>query len=77
VTRVELNIEELALHGFPVGDRDVIGAALRERLGALLRTAAPQWSDRTDVSACAFTPGATPQATGARIADAVYGGLFR
>jgi hypothetical protein len=77
VSRIELHIEELVLHGVPEADREAIGHALQDRLTALLAAHSPEWRDRPRVDAGRFLPGATPRQIGERIATAVHQGLLR
>jgi hypothetical protein len=75
MTHIDVHIEELVLYGFPAGDRDAIGDALRERLAVLLSAGPPSWRDRTTVDAGRFSPGTTPRQTGERIAATIHRGL--
>jgi hypothetical protein len=76
MTEVELHIEELVLHGFAGRQPEAIGDALRERLTRLVAADTPHWTDRARIEV-AFSPAGADDQTGARIADAVYGGLAR
>jgi hypothetical protein len=81
VTRLEIVIDELVLHGFAPGDRHAIGEALEGellRLGAAadLRSLAQLGSlpelPAVDVN---LQPGARSAAVGAQVARAVHAGL--
>jgi hypothetical protein len=76
---LDLQIEELVLHGFAPGDRQRIGAAIAGELRRLLAEqglppalARGGQVDRMDGGAFSAAPGATAEATGAQIARAVY-----
>lgn len=80
--RIDLHIEHLVLHGFAQGDRHRIGAAVKQELVRLMTGrglpeslarggAIPQ----LDGGAVTITPSARPEANGAEIARAVYGGM--
>jgi hypothetical protein len=79
---VELDIDELVLHGFAPGDGDQIGAAIRRELARLFAEqglpaglgtggAVP----RLDGGGFQVAAGATTDIIGAQVAQAVYGGL--
>jgi hypothetical protein len=81
---IELDIDELVLHGFAPGDGDQIGAAIRRELARLFAEqglpaglgtggAVP----RLDGGGFQVAAGATTDAIGAQVAHAVYGGLER
>lgn len=79
---IDLHIEELVLHGFAPGDRQRIGAAITAELRRLLAErglpaalAGSASIDRLDGGAYQAAPGATPEAVGAQVAQAVYRGL--
>ena len=79
---IELNIEELVLHGFSPGDRYRIGEAVEQELTKLLADrGVPQSLERNrevanmDGGAFEVAPGSRPQVVGAQVAKAVYGGL--
>ncbi len=81
---VELHIEELVLHGFPAGARHTIGDAVRRELARLLAEGgiSPTLTSagkvpRVDGGAFQMAPDATPDAIGARVAQAIHGGLRR
>jgi hypothetical protein len=78
---IELHIEELVLDGFAPGDRQRIGAAVQHELARLLaeRGAPPGWEQggagaRMGAGTMRLTAGAKPEAIGAQVARAVYGG---
>jgi len=79
---IELNIEELVLHGFSPGDRYPIGEAVEQELTRLLADqGVPQSLERSgeianmDGGAFEVAPGSRAQVVGAKVAKAVYGGL--
>jgi hypothetical protein len=79
---IHLHIEELILHGFPSGDRHRIGEALQRELTRLFtegRTppalAKSAKIDRLNGGTFQTTETARPEATGAQVARAVFGGL--
>ena len=81
---VELQIDELILHGFDPRERQRIGAAVQQELTRLLGAqGVPQGLAQggrfEQVNAGAFTvaPGMSAEAIGAQVAQAVYGGLSR
>jgi hypothetical protein len=79
---IHLHIEELVLHGFPSGDRHRIGEAVQLELArlfteertppALAKSAA---IDRLNGGTFQMTSAPKPEATGAQVARAVFGGL--
>jgi hypothetical protein len=78
---IHLHIEELVLHGFPSGDRHRIGDAVQRELTRLFtegRTppalAKSAEIDRLNAGSFQMTT-ARPEATGAQVARAVFGGL--
>ena len=82
--KVELHIEELILHGFAPGDRYRIGEAVELELANLLaEKGMPQSMDKgleiasLDGGVFSVENGARPEAIGAQVARAVYGGLKR
>ncbi len=82
--KIDLHIEELVLEGFRAADRHRIGAAVERELARLLteRGLPPglaQGADlaRLDGGGFEAKPGARPEAVGAQVAGAVYGGLKR
>ena len=79
---IELNIEELVLHGFSPGDRHRIGEAVEQELTRLLADrGVPQSLAQggevasVDGGAIEVASGARAQVVGAQVARAVYGGL--
>jgi hypothetical protein len=81
---IELNIEELVLHGFSPGDRYRISEAVEQELTRLLADrGVPQLLERggavagIDGGAINVTTGTTAKGVGAQVARAVYGGLRR
>jgi len=81
---IELNIEELVLHGFSPGDRYSIGEAVEQELTRLLADrGVPQSLERggeianMDGGAFEVAPDSRAQVVGAQVAKAVYGGLGR
>ena len=81
---IELQIEELILHGFAPGDRHRIGAAVERELGRLLSegglpAALGQGGARPVLDGGSFhmKPQARPESVGAQVAQAIYGGFSR
>jgi hypothetical protein len=78
---IELNIEELVLHGFSPGDRHSIGEAVERELTRLLADrGVPQSLERggeiANMDGGAFeVADSRAQVVGAQVAKAVYGGL--
>jgi hypothetical protein len=79
---IELNIEELVLHGLSPGDRHRIGEAVEQELTRLLADrGVPQSLERggeiasVDGGAIEVATGSRAEAIGAQVARAVYGGL--
>lgn len=79
---IHLHIEELVLHGFAPGDRHRIGEAVQLELARLLTKEAnpPALTksaqiDRLNGGTFQMTGTARPEATGAQVARAVFGGL--
>ena len=79
---IELNIEELVLHGFSPGDRYRIGEAVEQELSRMLADkGVPESLERgwevagVDGGAIEVTQGSRAEAIGAQVARAVYGGL--
>ena len=79
---IELNIEELVLHGFSPGDRHRIGEAVEQELTRLLAEwGVPQSLELggeigyVDGGAFEVAQGSRAQIVGAQVAKAVYGGL--
>jgi len=81
---IELHIEELVLHGFSPGDRHGIAQAVERELAILIEErGAPadllnnREIERLDGGSFQVMPGSKPEAAGAKIARAVYGGMKR
>ena len=79
---IELNIDELVLHGFSPGDRYRIGEAVEQELTWLLADrGVPQSLERggeienMDGGAFEVAQGSRPQVVGTQVAKTVYGGL--
>jgi len=84
VRRIELNIEELVLHGFSPGDRYRIGEAVEQELSRMFADqGVPQSLERgreianMDGGAFEVATGSRAQVVGVEVAKAVYGGLGR
>jgi hypothetical protein len=76
---IDLHIEELILHGFAAPDRARIAAAVERELGRMLaeRGAPQSWAQHPNsalLNGGSFTvaPGATPDAIGVQVAQAIY-----
>lgn len=81
---IELHIAELVLHGLGPGDCGRFTAAIEQELARLLAEEgiAPHLRQSGDISVpdggtFEVAPGSGPEAAGARIAQALYGGLRR
>ncbi len=81
---IEVNIEELVLHGFAPGDRYRIGEAVERELAQLFteQGAPPSLTrggeiERLDGGAFEIAPGSKAEAVGAQVARAVYRGIGR
>jgi hypothetical protein len=79
---IHLHIEELILHGFPSGDRHRIGEAMQRELTRLFTegTTPPALAksatvDRLNAGTFQMAAAPRPEATGAQVARAVFGGL--
>jgi hypothetical protein len=77
---IELHIEELVLHGFSPTDRYRIGQAVEHELGRLFtEQGAPlvRSGEIASLDGGSFeaNPGSGAEVIGARVAQAVYGGL--
>jgi len=81
--KIELHINELIMHGFAPEDRYRIGEAVEKELANLLteRGMPPQENGLEiaglNVGDISIAKGARPEAIGAQVARAVYGGLKR
>ena len=80
---VDLNIEELVLHGFPAADRHKIAGAMQRELSRLLRGDAAaraaggeaahyQMADHVNAGSLAVAHAAAPDAVGRQVARAVH-----
>lgn len=81
---IELHIEELVLHGFALGDRYRIAEAVEHELAALFaEQGAPQSLnrdgaiERLEGGTFEAAQGSKPETIGAKVAQAVYGGMKR
>ena len=81
---IDLHIEELVLEGFAPGERYRIAATVERELAALFAQQGAPHSlirggeiDRLDGGAFEAVQDSKPEAIGARVAQAVYGGLKR
>lgn len=79
---IELQIEELMLHGFAPGDRYRIGDAMKRELARLFAEqgtppslAQEREVARLDGGAFEMKPDSKAEAIGVQVAQAVYGGL--
>jgi hypothetical protein len=80
--RIEVEIEELVLHGFDPRDRHSIGKAVRSELSRLLTEGGVPSSlghagnvPHLDGGSFGVRRGTTPKAVGSQVARAVYGGM--
>jgi len=81
---VELHIEELVLRGFEPGDRYRIGEVVERELARLFDEqgvppllARGSGIERLDGGAFKVASGSKPEAIGAQVAQAIFGGLSR
>ncbi len=81
---IELHIEELVLDGFAFGDRYRIAEVVERELAALFaEQGVPQSlsqggeTERLDGGAFEAAQGSKPETIGAKVAQAVYGGMKR
>lgn len=80
---VELQIQELVLHGFAPGDRYLIGEAMERELARLLEQGVPpplaSGAEVASLDAGTFhvPPESGAEAIGAQVAGALYGNLMR
>jgi hypothetical protein len=79
---IHLHIDELVLHGFSPGDRHRIGEAVQRELARLLTEEATPPAlaksaaiDRLNGGTFQMTSAPRPEATGAQVARAIFGGL--
>lgn len=84
MNRIEVDIDELVLHGFAPSDRHRIKAAVERELGRLLiDQGAPAALTQTgeiatlDGGTVEVAPGSHADALGTQVARALYGGLNR
>lgn len=78
----ELTIDELVLHGFRAGDRHLIAAAVEQELTRLLAASGPEpglaaggQRARIDGGSFQVVPGASAEAIGTQVAQAVFRGI--
>jgi hypothetical protein len=79
-SRVEIDIGELRLQGFPAREGRQIGRAVERELARLMTggpSLANQSVERLDAGKVRFTGATRSQIAGARIAEAVYRSLTR
>jgi len=79
---LQLHIEELVLHGFAMGDRHAISAALQQELTRLFTEQGipPNLSQGGRVpqlngGTVAIAPGTRPELVGSQIAQSLYNGI--
>ena len=79
---LELQIEDLVLDGFPAADKDRIGRALQAELERLFAEEGVPPSVEAGGSVATIdggsfkvAPNASPEAVGAQVARAMYGGM--
>ena len=79
---IELNIEQLILHGFPPGDRYRISAAIQQELTRLLAEQGVPPSlvqggmiEQLNGGSFEMAVGARAEVIGTQIAQSIYGGL--
>lgn len=80
--RVEIVIDELILHGFSPAERYAIGDSLALELERLITDQGFQTRENVDIpvfkaAPIKLHPDAKPDTVGAKVAQAVYGGLKR
>jgi hypothetical protein len=82
VTKIDLHIEDLVLRGFSPLDGAALRDSIESELTRLIETRGLKASEGSDLSIDAIdagrfkvAPGARPQATGAQIAQSIYGSL--
>jgi hypothetical protein len=79
---IELDIQELVLHGFSATDRFAIGDAVQRELERLITEqgvpglAHSVSADRLDGGVLSIAPGTRPHVIGAQVAARVHEGLF-
>lgn len=81
-SNIELHIEQLVLHGFPVGDRYRISATIQQELTRLFAEQGIPVSlvqggtiDQLDGGSFDIAVGAKPEVVGIQIAQSIYGRL--
>lgn len=81
---IELQIDELVLHGFESRDRILIAEAMNEELRRMFENQPlhPEWRqnfsrDRIDAGVFHTMPNSTPNAIGTAVARSVYAGLIK
>ncbi len=82
--RIEIDIDELVLDGFPGGDRHTIAEALQIELHRLVSENPALFTerramniDRIDGGTFEYGAGMKPQVVGQKVARSVHGGLAR
>ena len=82
--RIEMNIEELVLHGFDPADRDRIKSGVEHELIRLLagrrgleKLACSRQLDELHAGSFQVKSNTVPEAIGSQVARAVHGGLNR
>ena len=78
--RIEVQVDELAVHGFEPGRARRLAEALEQELGRLLSAeTSSDWQEREigalDAGALPVDPGASSNVVGARVARAVFWSL--
>lgn len=80
--KVEVIIDELILHGFPVSERYAIGEAVMREMGRRLAESNTRFDFQRDADLhvldagrISVSPPARPESVGAQIARAVHAGL--
>ena len=81
-SKIELEIEELVLHGFASRDRHLIAEAIERELSRLLAEQGIPASmtqsheiTRLDGGSFEIEPNSKPEDFGSRVAEKIYGGL--
>jgi hypothetical protein len=80
VTRVEVEIQELVLHGFREADGAAVAEALDRALRSQLASAGADWGrsrtlDRFETPAIHLAAGASPRTLGTAVARRLHGSL--
>jgi hypothetical protein len=68
--RIEIEIDELVLDGFPAVDRAVVVAEIQRAVSARL------WPDRVDGGSLEARTDSLPRTIGAAVAERLHEGLF-